>query len=165
MSDSRYYGALGSVQELVLFAHEDGYIYQGEITNGFDGSNIRGIYESPYMPIQDPTIRKTFYKLGLYLDPTGAVNATVNIKYDQGDINVIQPNPFNVITTGTGITLFNNISSVYDTSTYSSEFNKLYNNNVVGSGKTVAIRVEEESTNPPFRLDTAVLEYSTETRQ
>ena len=43
--------------------------------------------------------------------------------------------------------------------------NKLYNSNVIGSGKTVAIRIEENSTNASFRLDTAVLEYGVETRQ
>ena len=60
---------------------------------------------------------------------------------------------------------YNATQSTYDTSRYSAEFEKLYNNNIIGSGKTVAIRIEEESTNPPFRLDTAVLEYSTDTRQ
>ena len=50
-SDSRYYGAFNSVGELI-FANEDGYIYQLEITNGFDSTKI-SIYESPYMPIQD----------------------------------------------------------------------------------------------------------------
>tara|TARA_Y100001937_G_scaffold128771_1_gene207838 strand:+ start:24214 stop:25836 length:1623 start_codon:yes stop_codon:yes gene_type:complete len=164
-SDSRYYGDFGAVAELILFAHDDGYIYQTEVSNGFDGTNIRGIYESPYMPIQDPTIRKTFYKMGLFLDPDGAITATVSIKYDQGEESVIQPNPISVSTTGTGLTFYNASSSVYDTSRFSQSFDKLYNNNVVGSGKTVAIRIEEESTNPPFRLDTAVLEYSTETRQ
>lgn len=164
-SDSRYYGTLGSVQELVLFANDDGYIYQSEITNGFSGANIRSIFESPYMPVQDPTIRKTFYKMGLYLDPEGAITATVNIKYDLGEASVIQPNSINVTTTGQGLAFFNATASTYDTSRYSAEFDKLYNNNVIGSGKTVAIRIEEESTNPPFRLDTAVLEYSIETRQ
>ena len=164
-SDSRYYGAVGAVQELVVFAHDDGFIYQGEIGNGFDGSNIRGIYESPYMPIQDPTIRKTFYKMGLYLDPEGAITATVNIKYDLGEATVIQPNAISITTTGQGLAFYNATQSTYDTSRYSAEFEKLYNNNIIGSGKTVAIRIEEESTNPPFRLDTAVLEYSTDTRQ
>jgi hypothetical protein len=164
-SDSRYYGGANAQQELVLFGHEDGYVYQAEVTNAFDGASIRGIYESPFMPINDPTIRKTFYKLGLYLDPEGAISAEVSLKYDQGVASVIQPNKIDIVTTGTGITFYNSTQSTYDTDVYSSDFDKLYNNNVVGSGKTVAIRIEEESTNPPFRLDTAVLEYSVETRQ
>ena len=164
-SDSRYYGAFNAVGELTLFANEDGYIYQLEITNGFDGTEIKGIYESPFMPIQDPTVRKTFYKLGLYLDPEGAITANVRVKYDQEQEGVVQPTAIDVVTTGTGIVLYNQPTSTYDTDSYSTELNKLYNNNIIGSGKTIAIRIEEESTNPPFRLDTAVLEYSTETRQ
>ena len=77
----------------------------------------------------------------------------------------MQPTSIDVITTGSGIVLYNQTTSTYDTDSYSTELNKLYNNNIIGSGKTIAIRIEEESTNPPFRLDTAVLEYSTETRQ
>tara|TARA_E500000081_G_scaffold126580_1_gene133834 strand:+ start:2235 stop:3857 length:1623 start_codon:yes stop_codon:yes gene_type:complete len=164
-SDSRYYGAVGAVQELIVFAHDDGYVYQSEVTNGFSGTDIRSIFESPYMPIQDPTIRKTFYKLGLYLDPEGQITATINVKYDLGEASVIQPNAVNITTTGTALTFLNVSSSTYDSDTYSGDLDKLYNSNVVGSGKTVAIRIEEESTNPPFRLDTAVLEYSIETRQ
>tara|TARA_E500000305_G_scaffold109871_1_gene116021 strand:- start:1714 stop:3336 length:1623 start_codon:yes stop_codon:yes gene_type:complete len=164
-SDSRYYGSVGSVAELIVFAHDDGYIYQSEITNGFSGATIKGIYESPYMPIQDPTIRKTFYKMGLYLDPEGAVTATVNLKYDLGNASVIQPATVSVVTTGSSLVYYNSADSTYDTSKYSGDFDNLYNNNVIGSGKTVAIRIEEESTNPSFRLDTAVLEYSVETRQ
>ena len=164
-SDSRYYGAFNSVGELILFANEDGYIYQLEITYGFDSTKIISIYESPYMPIQDPTIRKTFYKCGLYLDPEGAITAQLQIKYDQEGSGVVQPNAIDVVTTGVGSVLYNSSSSTYDSDTYSTELNKLYNNNIIGSGKTIAIRIEEESTNPPFRLDTAVLEYSTETRQ
>jgi len=164
-SDSRYYGVAGSTAELILFANTDGYIYQAEITNGFDSVNIKSIYESPYMPIQDPTIRKTFYKMGLYLDPEGAITATVNVKYDQGEASVIQPSAISITTSGTGLTYYNASASTYDSDSYSSDFDKLYNSNIIGSGKTVAIRIEEESTNPPFRLDTAVLEYSVETRQ
>jgi len=164
-SDSRYYGGANALAELVVFANEDGYIYQGEITNALDTVAIKAIYESPFMPINDPTLRKTFYKLGLYLDPDGAITAQVSLKYDQNDISAIQPDPISVTTTGTGLTYYNASASTYDDDSYSSDFDKLYNNNVVGSGKTVAIRIEEESTNPTFRLDTAVLEYSVETRQ
>jgi hypothetical protein len=165
VSDSRYYGQAGALAEMILFGNDDGYIYQSEITNALDTVAIKAIYESPFMPINDPTLRKTFYKLGLYLDPNGAITAQVSLKYDQNDVNVIQPDPIDVTTTGTGISFYNNSESTYDSDSYSSDFNKLYNNNVVGSGKTVAIRIEEESTNPTFRLDTAVLEYSVETRQ
>ena len=181
-SDSRYYGEVGALGELIIFANTDGYVYQLESTAGFVDSsnnavNITAIYESPFMPINDPAIRKTFYKLLLFLEPEGGVTANVNIKYDQDEIDVIQPPTIQIETTGQGISKFNDVNFAYASGTppsyaddhspsfYSADLDKLYRNNVVGSGKTVAIRIEESSTKPSFRLDTAVLEYSVETRQ
>ncbi len=181
-SDSRYYGEAGALGELIIFANTDGYIYQLESTAGFVDSsdnavNITAVYESPFMPINDPAIRKTFYKLLLFLEPEGGVTADVNIKYDQDEVDVIQPATIQIETTGTGISKFNDVNFAYATGTgpaysddpnpslYSVDLDKLYRNNVVGSGKTVAIRIQESSTKPSFRLDTAVFEYSVETRQ
>ena len=42
--------------------------------NSFDGSNIQTTFATPYMPINDPRIRKTFYKMFLYTDPQGSVS-------------------------------------------------------------------------------------------
>ena len=70
IADSVYVGT----SEAIMFANEDGYLYEMETTNGFDGESIETIYESPYMPITDPEVRKTAYKLTLYTDPTGSMN-------------------------------------------------------------------------------------------
>ena len=74
-SDSRYYGqppGTAQLPELIVFAHDDGYIYQSEISNSFDTSSIRGIYESPYMPFDDPTIRKA---LAIGANDAGRIDA------------------------------------------------------------------------------------------
>ena len=39
------------------------------------------------------------------------------------------------------------------------DLDKVYNKNIIGSGKTVAIRIEDLSTNPTFTLDTMLLEF------
>ena len=49
--------------------------------------------------------------------------------------------------------------------TYGGELDKIYNTNLIGSAKTIAIRIEENSTNPTFTLDTALLEYRQNDRQ
>jgi hypothetical protein len=49
--------------------------------------------------------------------------------------------------------------------TYGGELDTVYNSNVIGSGKTVAIRIEDSSTNPTFTLDTALLEFRQNDRQ
>jgi len=55
--------------------------------------------------------------------------------------------------------------SVTLATTFGGELDRVYNTNVIGSGKTVAIRIEDSSTNPTFTLDTAILEFRQNDRQ
>lgn len=162
--DSRY----NTTQETIAFANEDGFVYVMETGSSFDGLPIEAIYESPYMPITDPQIRKTFYKVTLYAEPTGNMDLALNIKYDfsTGSSNqVLQPATQAISSTGSSVFIFGASSSIFSTSKFGGELDKVYPTNVVGSGKTVALRFEDFSTNPTFTLDTALFEYSQEDRQ
>lgn len=164
ITDSTYTGNT----ETILFANADGYIYQMETGSAFDGLPIEAIYESPYMPISDPQVRKTLYKMTLYAEPTGSMGLDVNIKYDfdiKTGNGIIQP-PTDVITSsGTSIFIYGNTTAVFGTATYGGQLDNVYNLNLVGSGKTIAIRIEDNSTNPTFTLDTALLEFRQNDRQ
>lgn len=238
VADSVYSGS----NEVVMFGNDDGYCYLMDSGNSFDGSNIEAIYESPYMPITDPQLRKTLYKLTLYADPTGRMDLDVNFKLDfesENDLSIVQPptisigtaasptvtaivngattsstlvslvgnvgtievgqtvvgtgisgtvkvtgitNQQNIVLdtavsladltsltfitpTGSGVFLYGLASSVYGTATYSGTLDKIYKENVIGSFKTVAMRITDNSSNPTFTLDTAVLEYRQHDRQ
>ena len=168
VADSTYSGA----QETIMFANDDGFCYRMDSGNSFDGGPIESIYESPFMPITDPQIRKTMYKLTLYAQPTGTMNVSVNFKidFDAGnDPSVIQPPTITVSSAaaGGGISLFGASTSVYGGSgvTYGGVLDQIYKQNLVGSFKTIAMRITDNSTNPTFTLDTAVLEYRQHDRQ
>ncbi len=168
VADSTYSGA----QETIMFGNDDGFCYRMDSGNSFDGSAIESIYESPFMPITDPQIRKTMYKLTLYAQPTGTMNVDVNFKidFDAGnDPSVIQPPTLSVSSSaaGGGISLFGASTSVYGGSsvTYGGVLDQIYKQNLVGSFKTIAMRITDNSTNPTFTLDTAVLEYRQHDRQ
>ena len=168
VADSTYSGA----QETIMFANDDGFCYRMDSGNSFDGSAIESIYESPFMPITDPQIRKTMYKLTLYAQPTGTMNVDVNFKidFDAGnDPSVIQPPTISVSSSaaGGGISLFGASTSLYGGSsvTYGGVLDQIYKQNLVGSFKTIAMRLTDNSTNPTFTLDTAVLEYRQHDRQ
>ena len=155
-----------------MFGNDDGFCYRMDSGNSFDGSAIESIYESPFMPITDPQIRKTMYKLTLYAQPTGTMNVDVNFKidFDAGnDPSVIQPPTISVSSAaaGGGISLFGASTSVYGGSgvTYGGVLDQIYKQNLVGSFKTIAMRITDNSTNPTFTLDTAVLEYRQHDRQ
>ena len=161
VADSRY----ASDAETAMFANNDGYVYTMESGSSFDGSNIEALYESPYMPINDPQVRKTFYKMTLYVEPTGGFDIEAHVKYDLGARSVIQPPVINIETTGDAVAYYGASSSVYGTSSYGGTLDNVYANNVVGSGKTIALRIEDNSTNSTFTLDTALLEFSQNDRQ
>ena len=168
VADSTYSGA----QESIMFGNDDGFCYRMDSGNSFDGGPIESIYESPFMPITDPQIRKTMYKLTLYAQPTRTMNVDVNFKidFDAGnDPSVIQPPTISVSSSaaGGGISLFGASTSVYGGSgvTYGGVLDQIYKQNLVGSFKTIAMRITDNSTNPTFTLDTAVLEYRQHDRQ
>ena len=67
--------------------------------------------------------------------------------------------------TSSGVFLYGVASSVYGAATFSGTLDKIYKENVIGSFKTVAMRITDNSLNPTFTLDTAVLEYRQHDRQ
>jgi hypothetical protein len=150
--------------EIIYTANEDGYVYRHEVGTNRDTANIDAIFESAYMPINDPQVRKTFYKLDLYLKPEGSFNCSASIKLDRNDANTIQPAAFTITGTGGGA-VYGSTESIFGTSLYSSPGDETYKNNLIGSGRTVALRIEDNSTNASFTLDTAILEFTTEDRQ
>lgn len=149
-------------QELAVFANADGYLYRMEYGSSLDGEKIQSIYKSPFMPISDPQFRKTFYKLALYVDTIGTFEADVNLDYDLYRVDNYTgglARTIRLTSSGSGVVLYGSPSAIYGTATYGQELDNVYNTNVIGSGKTVSLRIEDNSTNPTFSLDTAVLEY------
>jgi len=164
VTDGRYSGS----QETIAFANEDGYIYVLDTGSDFDGADIEAIYESPFMPLTDPQLRKTFYKMTLYAEPTGSMSLDVNLKFDFASgtsTAVVQPQTITVSSTGSSVFLYGGTGSVFGTATFGGELDAVYNTNVIGSGKTIALRIEDKSTNPTFTLDTALLEFRQNDRQ
>jgi hypothetical protein len=154
--------------EAVYFGNNDGYIYTMESGNSFDGAIIPAIYESPYMPINDPQLRKTLYKLTLYVTPTGSFNIQCGIKFDFNRINnaaVIQPSVFNIVSTGGAVALWGAPGTTWGSFSYGGELDKVYINQLIGSGKTFAIRFDDNTTNPSHTLDAAIVEFMPHDRQ
>lgn len=147
--------------ETTVFANTDGYVYELEQGNSFDGSNIVATFSTPFVPINDPRVRKTFYKLFLYTDPQGSVSIDVNLKLDFDDEGLIQPETI-TLSNATGVVgFYGNSNATYGTALYGTKLKKLFQTQTVGSGFTVSLQFVSDSTNPPFSLDAATLEYAT----
>jgi len=159
VADSNY----NATTEVVFFANDDGYLYQMESGNSFDGSNIQTTFATPHLPIQDPRVRKTFYKLFLYTDPQGSVNFDVSLKLDFDGQDVIQPTPISFANT-TGVVGFYG-TGTYGTISYGSKLQKLFEGQVIGSGFAVSFQFTSDNSDPPFSLDALTVEYGIHDRR
>ena len=161
VADSDYYGRV----ETAVFSNTDGYVYEMEQGNSFDGTNIIATFSTPFVPMEDPRIRKAFYKLFLYTDPLGSVTTSVNLKLDFDDEGVIQPDTITLSNQTGAVGFYGSSTATYGTVRYGTKLKKLFQTQVVGSGFTVSLQFVSESTDPAFSLDAATLEYSTYDRR
>lgn len=161
VADSDYTGRV----ETIVFANDDGYVYQMESGNSFDGANIPATFSTPYVPINDPRIRKAFYKLFLYTEPQGSVNTSVNLKLDFDDEGVIQPDTISLSNNTGAVGFYGGSTAKYGSVVYGSKLKKLFQTQLIGSGFTVSLQFVSESVDPPFSLDAATVEFSSYDRR
>jgi len=157
VADSNY----NASTEVVVFGHDDGYVYQMESGNSFDGANITASFATPFIPVNDPRLRKTFYKMFLYTDPQGSFTANVSLKYDFEEADVIQPATitFNNASGADALAFYG--EAEYGTGEYGGTIQRLFDSQLIGSGFVVSLVFSSESTNPPYSLDALTFEYGT----
>jgi hypothetical protein len=161
VADSDYFGR----EETAIFANSTGYVYQMESGNSLDGENIIATFSTPFMPINDPRIRKAFYKAYLYIDPQGSVTTLMNLKLDFDDPDVIQPDTITLSNSAGTIGLYGGPSAIYGTAVYGEKLKNVFQTQVVGSGFAVSLQFVSQSQDPPFSLDAVTIEYSTHDRR
>ena len=149
--------------ETIVFAHDDGYLYHMEQGSSFDGTNISSSFSTPYLPINDPRVRKTFYKMFLYTDPQGSVTFNSSLKLDFDQKGSIQPLPIS-INNSTGSVAFYGAGS-FGSATFGTKLLTVFETQIIGSGFVVSLQFTSDSTDPPYSLDAITLEYGTNTRR
>ena len=161
VADSEYSNQV----ETIVFAHTDGYVYKMESGNSFDGSNITASFATPYVYMNDPFIRKTFYKLNLYLNPLGSVTVSSNLKLDFDDLGSVQPETINLSNVTGNVSFYGTSLTLYGTSVYGSKLQKQFKTQVIGSGFAVSLQFVSNSQDPPCSFDAATIEYATHDRR
>jgi hypothetical protein len=153
----------GRNTETILFSSDQDYIFRMESGNSFDGEDIESIFETPYMSVNDPKIRKTFYKHTVYVRPAGPLEVGASLKFDYGKSDISLPSGF--FLSSPGGFLWGGASTIWGEFLYSPPEDKEFFNNVIGSGLTVALRYYDKSQRPPHNLNFALLEYRTNERR
>ena len=150
-------------EEIVIFSGESGYVHLLESGSTFDGVSIPAKFYTPYMPINDPRIRKTLYKATTYYDPEGVMEGTLTFTYDFNSPTKIQPN-FQTLSGGGTFTIYG--EGVFGTDTFGGEPDTVLTVNPTGSFFTVSLEYDFNATNTvPFIVDTGLLEFSINDRK
>jgi hypothetical protein len=150
--------------EQVYFANDDGYVYQLETVNSFDGSPIPFSFATPFLPISDPETRKTIYSVEVYLDPQGAYNFNLSLKYDFRDVSNTQPDPVTIQDDTSGSISFYG-RAVYGSGNYGGDVEYVKTAYTTGSGNSVSILFEGNSSDPPFAFDSVTIQYGQYSRR
>ena len=86
-----------SNEEVKFGANESGYIYQIDIGNNFDTSNINAKFQTPDMDYGDNGLRKSLYGVKANIKPEGTQpDLKMRIRYDFESTTVPQPGAVNV---------------------------------------------------------------------
>ena len=149
--------------ETLLFANKDGYVYRLESGNSFDGVAIPAQYFTPHLPVGDPRIRKTFYKLTTYVNPEGSISGTVSPVLNFGQTSTIQP--VQILLENAIDAPFFYGAATYGTSTYGGVLTYSFTSQMIGSGLTVSLQYSFENIAPPFSLDAITVEFLNNDRQ
>lgn len=149
--------------EIIVFSGETGYVYLMESENTFDGVSIPAKFYTPYMPINDPRIRKTLYKATTYYDPEGTMEGTLTFTYDFNAPSKIQPD-FQELAGGGTFAIYG--TATFGTDAFGGEPDTVLTVNPTGSFFTVSLEYDFNAEDTiPFIVDTGLLEFSINDRK
>jgi len=145
--------------ETILHGGYDGYVYQQESGDDFDGTDIVAIYRSPDFTMGDAGIRKLMQRIIWNYDNEGAVDSKFRIRYDFNSSDVPQPAEY-TLTTGAAIAIYGLAASTYGTAVYGSSGTPLVRQSVEGGGFTVAVRLDDRAGAAPISVKGYQLEFT-----
>lgn len=140
----------------------NGFVYQLESGNTFDGVNINAAYRSPDITFDDATLRKTFQKITILGKVEGNFTSTLNLILERGDPAVIQPVAIPLASIGSTVTYG---TAVYGTSTYGQFATPVFKTNLIGSGFLGAFQFSSNDANAPYTINAYQIQFSLKGRR
>ena len=138
---------IGDTEYILHGGYSDGYIYQQESGNNFNGANIPATYTSPDLTFGDPGIRKLLKRINLNYEAEGSMTFQLAAKFDYEDTRVIQPSAIDI--SEDALPLYG--SATYGSGGYGGFGTPILRQLMVGSGFAIAVKISQDSsTNKPF---------------
>ena len=115
--------------------------------------------------MQDPELRKVFYRVKTFLKSEGESTISVGIEYNFGDAEISTPLNFELTTAGAA-SLFDATSTIYDdTDIYDGNPTPIRSTNISGSGDSISVSYVTNSTSPSHTIQAVSILYGTGDRR
>jgi hypothetical protein len=151
--DSGYIGA----EEFVIHGDTAGKVYKQEKGNSFDGEPIISVFKTPYLHMDDPIVRKTFYDVHSYLKAEGSVEVDFSVDFDYGDLNALTPVDYVFSTIGSPVVY--GVGTYDGDGTFDGNPNPLRKTNIQGSGLSISLTYVSTTIQPSHTIQSYVISY------
>ena len=143
--------------EYVIHGDSAGRVHRQEAGNSFNGNDIFSLYQTPYIHMEDPELRKIVYEVSTYMRSEGDNQVVLSVVYDYEDFDVLNPTNYNMDTTGAAA-YFN--EAEYDsTAIFDGNPSPVQRINVSGSGKAVSLKYVTNTTDAAHSIQGIVITY------
>lgn len=143
--------------EYVIHGDLAGRVHRQEQGSSFNGEEIFSLYQTPWLHMQDPEIRKIFYTVATYLRSEGNNEILLSVIYDYEDFDTLSPTNY-LMTTETAASYYNEV--LYDTTAiYDGNPAPVKRTNISGSGKAVAFKYVTNDTNASHSIQGMVITF------
>jgi hypothetical protein len=153
-ADSAYLGT----QEYVIHGDSLGRVYRQESGNLFDTTPIFSLYQTPYLYMDDPIVRKIYYDVNTYMRSEGKVEIFLGIDYNYGDSDVNKPVDYDITTAGAAA--FWGLATYDTTDIYDGNPSPVRKTNIQGSGDSISLTYVTLENQPSHTIQSFVISYA-----
>jgi hypothetical protein len=152
-ADSGYIGQY----EFVIHGDTTGKVYRQESGTSFNGDPIFSLYQTPYIHMEDPELRKIFYTINTYMRSEGNNTIAMSAVYDYEDFSTLNPTNFTLTTSGAAA-YYNEV--LYDsTAIFDGNPSPVQRTNISGSGRSISLKYVTNSTEASHSIQGIVITY------
>ena len=144
-------------EEFVIHGDSSGFVSRQEVGNDFNGADIFSYFQTPFVYMEDPEVRKTIYNINTYMRSEGSVNIAMGLEYDYGDTSLSLASDYAITTEGAAA--FYDKAKFDAAEIYDGNPSPIRSTNVSGSGKSVSIKYVTNGTDPSHTIQAFSVTY------
>jgi len=152
--DSDYIGN----EEYILHGDSSSFVHRQESGQNFNGNPIFSLYQTPFVFMEDPKLRKIFYDINTYMRSEGRVSVNIGVQFNYGETSVLAPTDYEFDTEAA--VGFYGIATYDTTDIYDGNPSPVRETQVQGSGESISISYVTTEDQPSHTIQAYLISYT-----